>query len=121
LGDAGVAHGAEGMLHFAGARRGAARKEYWYGVLDHDNIPPRAFEEFKQKARVAEIGPQIVGSRVVSEIAAIKDFERSGCSITKFLTKELNVARSINALFQAASEQRHNIDFRQPGHRPDWL
>src|SRR5258708_3460201 len=110
-----VAHGAEGMLHFRwrAARRGA--EEYWYGVLDHDNVPRARFEEFKQEGlELQKIGPQIVGSRVVSEIAVIKDFEAEWVFDHQFLTKELNVGAVYNALFQAASEQRHNIDFVGP-------
>ena len=59
-----VAHGAEGLLHFRwrSARRGP--EEYWYGVLDHDNVPRARFEEFKREGHeLRQIGPQIVGSR----------------------------------------------------------
>jgi beta-galactosidase len=110
-----IAHGAEGMLHFRwrSARRGA--EEYWFGVLDHDNVPRARFEEFKKEGReLQKIGPQIVGSRVVSEIAAIKDFEAEWVFDHQFLTKEVDVRAAGNALFQAASEQRHNIDFISP-------
>lgn len=110
-----IAHGAEGMLHFRwrSALRGA--EEYWYGVLDHDNVPRARFNEFKQEGRELEkIGPQIVGSKLVSEIAVIKDFEAEWVFDYQFLTKEINFGAVYNALFQAASEQRHNIDFVGP-------
>jgi len=110
-----VAHGAEGMLHFRwrSARRGA--EEYWYGVLDHDNVPRARFEEFKQEGReLQKIGPEVVGAKVVSEIAAINDFEAEWVFDYQFLTKEVNVGAVYNALFQAASEQRYNIDFVSP-------
>jgi beta-galactosidase len=110
-----VAHGADGLLHFRwrSAMRGA--EEYWYGVLDHDNVPRARFDEFKQEGlELQKIGPQIVGSKVVSEIAVIKDFEAEWVFDYQFLTKEVNVGAVYNALFQAASEQRHNIDFIGP-------
>jgi beta-galactosidase len=110
-----VAHGADGLLHFRwrSAMRGA--EEYWYGVLDHDNVPRARFDEFKQEGlELQKIGPQIVGSKVVSEIAVIKDFEAEWVFDYQFLTKEVNVGAVYNALFQAASEQRHNIDFVGP-------
>jgi beta-galactosidase len=110
-----LAHGADGLLHFRwrSARRGA--EEYWYGVLDHDNIPRARFEAFKQEGlELQRIGPQIVGSKLVAEIAAIKDFEAEWAFDHQFLTKEVNVGAVYNALFQAASEQRHNIDFVSP-------
>jgi beta-galactosidase len=110
-----IAHGADGLLHFRwrSALRGA--EEYWYGVLDHDNVPRARFEEFKQEGlELQKIGPQIVGSKVVSEIAVIKDFEAEWVFDYQYLTKEVDVAAVYNALFQAASEQRHNIDFVGP-------
>jgi len=110
-----IAHGADGLLHFRwrSALRGA--EEYWYGVLDHDNVPRARFEEFKQEGlELQKIGPQIVGSKVVSEIAVIKDFEAEWVFDYQFLTKEVDVGAVYNALFQAASEQRHNIDFVSP-------
>ena len=110
-----IAHGADGMLHFRwrSAQRGA--EEYWYGVLDHDNIPRARFEDFKREGQELEkIGPQVVGSKVISDIAVIKDFEDEWVFDYQFLTSEVNVRAAYNALFQAASEQRHNIDFVSP-------
>lgn len=110
-----LAHGAEGMLHFRwrSARRGA--EEYWFGVLDHDDIPRARFEEFKREGREMEkIGPQIVGAKIISEIAAIKDFEAEWVFDHQFMTKEVSIGAVYNALFQAASEERHNIDFVSP-------
>jgi beta-galactosidase len=110
-----IAHGADGLLHFRWrtARRGA--EEYWYGVLDHDNVPRGRFEDFKAEGReLQKIGPEIVGSKVASGIAVIKDFEAEWVFNYQFLTKEVNAGGAYDALFQAASEQRYNIDFVSP-------
>jgi beta-galactosidase len=110
-----IAHGADGLLHFRwrSAQRGA--EEYWYGVLDHDNVPRARFADFKQEGQeLQKIGPQIVGSKLASNIAVIKDFEDEWVFDYQFLTKEVNVGSVYNALFQAASEQRHNVDFVSP-------
>jgi beta-galactosidase len=110
-----IAHGADGLLHFRwrSARRGA--EEYWFGVLDHDNVPRARFEDFKQEGReLQKIGPQIVGSKVVSDIAVIKDFEDQWVFDYQYLTKEVNAGGADNDLFQAASEQRYNIDIISP-------
>jgi beta-galactosidase len=110
-----IAHGADGLLHFRwrSARRGA--EEYWFGVLDHDNIPRARYEDFKQEGQeMQKLGPQIVGSKVVSEIAVIKDFEDQWVFDNQYLTKEVNAGGADNDLFQAASEQRYNIDIVGP-------
>jgi beta-galactosidase len=110
-----VAHGADGLLHFRwrSALRGA--EEYWYGVLDHDNVPRERFNDFKQEGmEMRKIGTDVVGSTVNSQIAVIKDFEDEWVFDYQFLTQEINVPLVYEALFQAASEQRYNIDFVGP-------
>jgi beta-galactosidase len=111
-----VAHGAEGVLHFRwrSGRRGA--EEYWFGVLDADNVPRARFEEFKQEGlELQKLGPQIIGSRIESPIAILKDFEADWVFDHQFLTREVNIAVAQNLVFQAASEQRQNVDFVNPG------
>lgn len=110
-----IAHGADGLVHFRwrSAERGA--EEYWYGVLDHDNVPRARFADFKKEGQeMKRLGPEILGSKVVSEIAAIKDFEDEWVFDYQFLTTETKIGHIYNDLFQAASEQRHNIDFISP-------
>lgn len=110
-----VALGADGLLHFRwrSALRGA--EEYWFGVLDHDNVPRERFDEFKEEGlEMQKLGPQVCGSKVISKIAAIKDFEDEWVFDYQFLTREINVPAVYEALFQAASEQRYNIDFVGP-------
>jgi beta-galactosidase len=110
-----VAHGADGLLHFRwrSALRGA--EEYWYGVLDHDNIPRDRFKDFKQEGQeMQKVGAQVLGSTVDSQIAVIKDFEDQWVFDYQFLTAETKVPLVYEALFQAASEQRYNVDFVGP-------
>jgi beta-galactosidase len=110
-----IADGADGLLHFRwrSAERGA--EQYWYGVLDHDNVPRARFLDFKKEGEeMKRLGPEILGSKVVSQIAAIKDFEDEWVFNYQFLTTETKVGPIYNDLFQAASEQRHNIDFVSP-------
>lgn len=110
-----VAHGADGLLQFRwrSALRGA--EEYWYGVLDHDNIPRERFNDFKQEGlEMRKMSKQVFGSKVVSQIAIIKDFEDEWVFDYQFLTQEINVPAVYEALFQAASEQRYNVDFVGP-------
>lgn len=40
-----VAHGADGVLHFRWRTCRFGAEEYWEGVLDHDNVPRRRFDE----------------------------------------------------------------------------
>jgi beta-galactosidase len=107
-----LAHGADGMLHFRWrtARRGA--EEYWGGVLDQENVPRARYEEFRREgAQIRRLGPELLGSRVVSDIAALKDFEDEWVFDYQYLTREVSVPAEFRDLFQASSELGYNIDF----------
>ncbi len=110
-----IAHGAEGILHFRWrtARRGA--EEYWYGVLDHDNVPRARFQEFKKEGlEIKKIGEELVGSKIVSDIAVIKDYDDEWVFDHQYFTSEVNIGNEFVNFFQAASELKHNIDFISP-------
>ncbi|MGE5646020.1 MAG: beta-galactosidase [Acidobacteriota bacterium] len=107
-----IAHGADGMMHFRWrtARKGA--EEYWSGVLEHDNIPRARYDEFKREgSEVHRIEKEVLGSKVVSDIAVLKDYDAEWVFDYQFLTKEVNIGAEYEQFFQAASEARHNIDF----------
>jgi beta-galactosidase len=42
----GIAHGADGILHFRWRTCRFGTEIYWNGILDHDNVPRRRYEEF---------------------------------------------------------------------------
>lgn len=110
-----IAHGADGIIHFRWrtARRGA--EEYWSGVLDQDDVPRARFEDFKREgAEINKIKDEIFDSKIVSDIAAIKDYEDEWVYDHQFFTSEVAVNSAYAALFQAASELKYNIDFISP-------
>lgn len=110
-----IAHGADGLLHFRWrtARKGA--EEYWAGVLDHDNVPRARYDEFKREgAQLKAIGKELLGSRVISDFAVLKDFDAEWAYDYQFFTREVRVNQAFEHLFQAASEQKRNIDFIGP-------
>ncbi len=110
-----IAHGADGVLHFRWrtARRGV--EEYWSGVLDQDNIAGQRYDQFKQEGRQLQtIGPEILGSKIISQIAVLNDFESQWVYDYQYLTRNVNTSASYTQLFQAASELKYNIDFIGP-------
>ncbi|HBF35421.1 TPA: hypothetical protein DDW35_12740 [Candidatus Sumerlaeota bacterium] len=46
-----IAHGADGILHFHWRTCRFGAETYWHGILDHDNIRRRRYEEFSQEGR----------------------------------------------------------------------
>jgi beta-galactosidase len=56
-----IANGADGMLHFRWRTCRFGAEEYWCGILDHDNIPRRRYEEFSREgADLKRIGGRIL-------------------------------------------------------------
>jgi beta-galactosidase len=107
-----IAHGADGMLHFRWrtARKGA--EEYWSGVLEQDDVPRARYQEFKKEGSdIRRISKEILGSRVASDIAVLKDFDDEWVFDYQFFTSEVNLNAEFDGFFQAASEARYNIDF----------
>ncbi|WFB36241.1 beta-galactosidase [Kiritimatiellota bacterium B12222] len=59
----GIAHGADGILHFRWRTCRFGAEIYWNGVLDHDNVPRRRYEEFAQEGQeLQKVGSQLLGS-----------------------------------------------------------
>ncbi|MBD3241062.1 MAG: cellulase family glycosylhydrolase [Chitinivibrionales bacterium] len=58
-----IAHGADGVLHFRWRTCRFGAEIYWNGVLDHDDIPRRRYDEFAQEGReLARIGEHMAGT-----------------------------------------------------------
>jgi beta-galactosidase len=106
-----IAHGSEGVVHFRWrtARRGV--EEYWYGVLDHDDVARARYQEFKKEGlEIRKIGQELLGSKVISEIAAIYDFEAEWVFDHQYLSDAVRIGSANNDLFRAAQEMKFNLD-----------
>lgn len=110
-----IAHGADGIIHFRWrtARRGI--EEYWTGVLDQDDVPRARFQDFKREgAEINKIKSEILDSKLISDIAVIKDYDDEWVYDHQFFTSEVHASWVYSYLFTAASELKHNIDFVGP-------
>lgn len=106
-----IAHGSEGVVHFRwrSARRGA--EQYWYGVLDHDDVPRARYQEFKKEGQeIRKIGQELLGSKVVSEIAVIYDIEAEWIFDHQYLSDAVRIGSANTDLFRAAQEMKFNLD-----------
>jgi len=72
-----IAHGADSLLFFRWRSCRFGAEEYWCGILDHDNIPRRRYEEAAQLGHeLQSLGPRLLGSSVRVDIAvAGADFD----------------------------------------------
>ena len=60
-----LARGADSLLFFRWRTCRFGAEAYWCGILDHDNVPRRRYEEIKTLGEELEvIGPEILGTQV---------------------------------------------------------
>ncbi len=71
-----VAHGADGMVWFRWRTCTAGREQYWHGLLGHDGIPARRYEEAATTAKeLHKISSELEGTTVKAEVAIIWDYD----------------------------------------------
>lgn len=62
---ASIARGADSLLYFRWRTCRFGAEEYWCGILDHDNVPRRRYEEVKQiGAELRRLAPELPGTHV---------------------------------------------------------
>ncbi|MBM3213075.1 beta-galactosidase, partial [Candidatus Poribacteria bacterium] len=65
-----IARGADSLMYFRWRTCRFGAEEYWCGILDHDNIPRRRYNEIKQIGEeLTRVGPEILGTSVKVEVA----------------------------------------------------
>jgi beta-galactosidase len=71
-----VAHGADGMVWFRWDTCTAGREQYWHGLLGHDDLPGRRYEEAAGvAAELHRLAPELEGTTVRAPVAMIWDYE----------------------------------------------
>ncbi|WP_251037877.1 beta-galactosidase [Paenibacillus albidus] len=71
-----VAHGADMLLYFRWRTATFGTEIYWHGINDYHNQPNRRVAEAADISReLAKIGVAVAGSRYVSEVAILQDYD----------------------------------------------
>ncbi len=98
-----VARGADSVLYFRWRTCRFGAEEYWCGVLDHDNIPRRRYDEIAGIGReLGTIGNEVLGMHVRIDVAiAMADYDNVGAhrSMTFGLPAPDQIAEQIHAKF----------------------
>jgi beta-galactosidase len=71
----GIAHGADAIVYFRWRTCRFGTEEYWHGVLDHDGVPRRRYEEVKKMGEELKNLTDLVGSRYKAEAAIIYSYD----------------------------------------------
>jgi beta-galactosidase len=101
-----LARGADGQLWFRWRTSTAGREQYWHGVLGHDGIPGRRYEEIKQTvSEFRQLQAVLKGTTVKAEAAILYDYATAWSLKSQpgyeGNTYEAALLRYYNALFRA--------------------
>lgn len=91
-----VAHGADGILHFRWRTIRFGIEEQWHGILGHDNVPRRRYEEFSREGHeLKRIGPKLLGTTLLVEAAVLaeQDQEEAHSGVSCGLPSPWDIAR----------------------------
>lgn len=72
-----VANGADGILHFRWRSCRFGAEMYWNGILDHDDVPRRRYDEFALEGKeFSRIGERLLGTSVDVRIGVLTECEQ---------------------------------------------
>ncbi|SFB27326.1 beta-galactosidase [Cohnella sp. OV330] len=71
-----VAHGADAILYFRWRTCLFGAEQYWHGLLPHDGIPGRRFEEAKRTGEeLQRLSGRWLGAGAVAEVAVLRSYD----------------------------------------------
>ncbi|MEM1772022.1 MAG: beta-galactosidase, partial [Ignisphaera sp.] len=71
-----VAHGAEGVLFWNWRTNCIGKEQFWHGILDHDGIPRRRFNEVEKVfSELYRIGKAVDGTSVEAKTAVLLSYD----------------------------------------------
>jgi beta-galactosidase len=110
-----IAHGADGILFFRWRTARYGTEQYWHGLLDHDALPSRRYEEIKRMgAEIKEVGGQISGSQVTSPVAMILSYDSRFAFQIQPNNPGFNYPEHFHQFYRAFHGQHASIDIIPP-------
>lgn len=106
-----LAHGAEAIVYFRWRACLFGTEQYWYGILDHDGVPRRRYEEIKQLGQdFGNIAKYNVGSSVASDIMMVRSFEQQWAHGQQQHNWGFNYRNYLRSLYAGFYQNNYNIN-----------
>jgi beta-galactosidase len=98
-----IARGADGLMFFRWRTARFGAEEYWCGVLDHDSVPRRRYQEAAQLgAELKRVGPALLGTHVFVNVgiaAADQEVSDAHAAMTLGLPSPNDIAFQVHSFF----------------------
>ncbi len=98
-----IARGADGLMFFRWRTARFGAEEYWCGVLDHDSIPRRRYQEAARLGQeLQRVGPAVLGTHVFANVgiaAADQEVADAHDAMTLGLPAPMEIAYPVHSFF----------------------
>ncbi len=120
-----IARGADSLLYFRWRTCRTGAEQYWCGILDHDNVPRRRYDETKQVGEeLAKIGPVLMGSTVSFDVGiamAAYDVREADATYSQGLPSSQNLRRGRSRRVLETGFHRRVLSSHGSPRRPETL
>src|SRR5688572_188485 len=110
-----IAHGADAIVFFRWRTARFGTEQYWHGLLDHDSLPSRRYEEIKRMgAEIKEIGDEVFGTQVKSLVAMMLSYDSRFAFQIQPNNPRFNYPEHFHQIYRAFYQQHVSIDITAP-------
>jgi len=110
-----IAHGADALIFFRWRTARFGTEQYWHGLLDHDALPGRRYDEIKRMgAEIKEIGDQILSSQVVSPVAMMLSYDSRFAFQIQPNNPHFSYPEHFQRIYRAFYQNHASIDIVDP-------
>ena len=107
-----IAHGAEAIVYFNWRACPFGTEEYCYGILDHDGVPRRRYEEIKNTIEESHsLSSFFEKAETVSEAGILKAYDKAWSLEFQPLNPDFRYYDIIQSYYQALAGNYVNVDF----------
>ncbi|MEZ0537472.1 beta-galactosidase [Caldicellulosiruptoraceae bacterium PP1] len=106
-----IAEGADALIYFRWRTATFGMEEYWHGVLDHDGVPRRRYQEVQKVGQeLKNIGNIIENTNIKTDIAILRSYDNSWVFKIQPHNKALNYNNVSSMFYKAFRKQNYMVD-----------
>jgi len=111
-----VAHGADGILYYRWRTCRFGQEEFWQGILDHDGIPRRRYEEIKKIGEeLNKLAPYLEATQPMAKVGMFYSFDNRWAFDVQPHTKALDYMGHLESYYQFFYDNNIPVDILKPG------
>ena len=107
-----IGHGADTVVFFRWRSCSFGTEEYWHGILPHNGVPGRTYNEYKELIhKMNPLMDQMKGAVPKSDVGIIFSFDQNWAFEIQPNARGLDYQNHVRAWYKAFYAQHRNVDF----------